>query len=232
MFKIGLAASIVFTVLNLSPGFAQAQSRGGGVPVYGNGTYYYNGAPAVYGQGINPYANPYYQTYPNYANNPYRPNYNPYAPTYLGRYNIGGVVQPVYGPPQIINGNWYGINIGGNPYTYWQAPSGYYYPWSSGFSYQDRPILVMPPNGNNPLQTQPPITTVISDLDHYLDTAKADGKISESNYKELRDKAQYLLKKEQSMAEHNEGVLDPDEEVELRKDVESLSAEVAYRVKS
>ncbi len=203
------------------------------LPPRGEPVYNYNGAPGYIPNpgtyyGGYPYTNPYYQNYPGYANYHY---YNPYAPTYLGRYNIGGVIQPVFGPPQIINGNWYGINIGGNPYTYWQAPSGFYYPWSSGFAYTDRPILVTPPNGGNPMQTQPPITTVISDLNSYLNKAKAEGKISTDNYNELQQRAKYLLKKEQSMAQSNEGVLDPDQEVELRKDVESLSAEVAYHVR-
>jgi hypothetical protein len=117
------------------------------------------------------------------------------------------------------------------PILFWRAPSGFYYPWSSGFAYTDRPILVMPPNSSNPLRTQPAITTVIADLDSYLDNAKQEGKISDDNYQDLRQRARYLLKKEESMARLNDGVLDPDQEVELRKDVESLSSEVAYRVR-
>ena len=214
-----------------APSTASATSTVNTPQARGESGAYYNGVPNNYyrpgsynGYG---YGNPYYQTYPAYGNSPY---YNPYAPTYLGRYNIGGVIQPIFGPPQLLNGNLYGVNISGNPYTFWRAPSGFYYPWSSGFGYSDYPILTMPPNGSNPLQAQPTVETVISDLNSYLNKAKADGKISTDNYQFLQQKAQYLQKKAQSMAQSNEGVLDPDQEIELRKEIENLSSEVTYRV--
>jgi hypothetical protein len=235
----------LFSVFTISPAISQTLIAGGpsavGTPVmtpretgyptypgyqaypaYGTPGY----APSVNYGYANPYANPYYQHYPGYG---VYPTYNPYAPTYLGRYNVGGVVTPVFGAPQLINGSYYGINIGGNPYTFWQAPSGFYYPWSSGFSYTDRPILTMSSDGN-PLRTQPPIGTVLSDLDSYLNSAKADGKISNQNFEELQQKANKLRKREESMLARGEGVIDPDDEIELRKEVDNLSKEVASRV--
>lgn len=207
-------------------------------------SYNYNGIPNCPGYGSvpyyggYPYGNPYSQNYPAYGgypyynpyNNPYY--YNPYRPTYLGRYNIGGVIQPVFGAPQVIDGNWYGVGIGGTNYPFWRAPSGFYYPWANGISYSGSPILVVPPSGGGPLQTQPPVSTVISDLNNYLDEAKDGGKISADHYQDFRQKTKYLLSKQQSMAEGNGGVLDPDQEEELRKEIERLSNEVVYRVKS
>jgi hypothetical protein len=91
---------------------------------------------------------------------------------------------------------------------------------------------VVPPNSTAPSQTRPPISTVIGDLDNYLDTAKANGKINAADYQHLHLRASDLLSKEKSLTYEEGGVLDPDSEADIRKDVEGLSAEVAHRVKS
>jgi hypothetical protein len=174
-----------------------------------------------------------YGGYPNY--NPYNTIYggygNPYAPTYQGQYNFGGISTPVYGPPQLIRGNLYGINAGGIRGQFWRAPSGFYYPWVGGYTYNNYPIYVVPPNNTGASQTLPPISTVISDLNDYLDKAKEKGKINPADYQSLRRRASDLLSKQKSLSYAQGGVLDPDIEAEIRRDVEGLSSEVAHRVK-
>ncbi len=207
----------------LAQNLAQAISppRSGGAPVYGYNNYGYNSG-VRYG-GYPAYGNPYNTIYGGYS--------NPYAPTYEGRYNYGGVSMPVYGPPQLISGNLYGINTGGTPAQFWRAPSGFYYPWVGGYNYRNYPIYVVPPNNTAPSQTVPPVSTVISDLDNYLDKAKEKGKISAGDYQSLRLRASDLLSKEKALAYEEGGVIDSDSEAEIRRDVEGLSAEVVHRVK-
>jgi len=218
-------------VLLISPAFSQnlvPGSRGTfltpqavGTPAYG---YNNSGYPIT-----NPYGG-----YPVY-NNPYNTVYggygNPYYPTYQGRYNFGGISTPVYGPPQLIHDNFYGINAGGTPAQFWRAPSGFYYPWVGGYRYTNYPIYVVPPNNGTPRQTVPPISTVISDLDSYLEKAKENGKVSAGDYQTLRLRANDLLSREKAVTYEEGGVIDPDSEAEIRRDVEGLSAEIAHRVK-
>jgi hypothetical protein len=106
MYKNIIAIFFVLAVL-ISPAGAQMRSVGttvsgprsvGGVP-YG----YYNGYPNTYNNGAQ-YVNPYNTMYGGYS---------PYASAYQGQYNYGGMSAPVYGAPQLIRGNLYGINIGG-----------------------------------------------------------------------------------------------------------------------
>jgi len=200
-----------------------------GVPSYNPGNY--GTCPNTYSP--NPYVpNPYVPNPYGYYYNPTGTVYsgNPYS-GYVGRYNINGVSIPVYSPPQLISGNLYGINVGGVPSQYWRAPSGFYYPWVGGYGYTRYPIFVVPPNTTTPSQTLPPIHTLISDLDDYLDKAKEKGKIDSNNYQSLRLRANDLLSKEKSLAYEEGGTLDPGDEAGIRRDVEELSAEVARRVK-
>ncbi len=221
---------------SMSDNLLVAQSPG--VPVRGSaptcGGYSYNPGIVQYGAPT-PYANPYYNQY-----NPYNNYYNnlsgavygayPYS-NYMGHYNIGGVGIPVYGIPQLVSGGYYGINVGGAPYQFWRGPSGFYYPWVAGYAYNSYPIYTVDSNSNTSRQTLPPVSTIISDMDSYLDKAKEKGKISSSDYQSLRLRANDLLSKEKSLAYESGGALDPDQEAEIRRDVEGLSAEVAHRVK-
>jgi hypothetical protein len=65
-----------------------------------------------------------------------------------------------------------------------------------------------------------------------LDDAKSKGKISEADYNHLKLRASDLQKKERSLATGNGGTLEQNAEEQLRKDVDKLGEEVAYRVKS
>ncbi len=235
--QLSSALMIMLLILVVESAFNCVCAYNQGQPVVGASPYIAtpNGAvPWGYNPNIRQYgANPYY----NY-------NYNPYAygntgtvygaspySNYYGRYNLGGVVAPVYGPPQLIPGGLYGINVGGAPAQFWRAPSGFYYPWAPGYAYTSYPIYVMPPNSNAPSQTLPPVSTVVSDLDSYLDKAKEKGKISSADYQSLRQRSNDLLSKEKSLAYEQGGVIDPDDEAGIRRDIEGLSAEVAHRVR-
>lgn len=195
-------------------------------------------SPGMVHYGVSPYYNPGYSygTYYNPYNNPYY--YHPGGAVYggytysgyVGRYNIGGVTVPVYGSPQLIAGDYYGMNVGGAPYQFWRAPSGFYYPWVGGYAYNSYPIYAISPDNNTPRQTLPPVSTVISDLDKYLDSAKKNDKITSGDYQSLRQRASDLLSKEKSLAYEEGGTINPDQEDEIRQDVDELSAEVAHRV--
>ncbi len=224
-----LTLTLLLTVIVVHPVFSQNLVPGShsailtpqsvGTPAYGNYGY-----PAGNPYGGTPvYNNPYNTMYGGY--------YNPYYPTYQGRYNIGGISTPVYGTPQLLRDNFYGINAGGMPAQFWRAPSGFYYPWVGGYRYSSYPIYGVAPTNGSPMQTLPPIKTVISDLDSYLDKAKENGKINAGDYESLRLRANDLLSKEKSLAYEEGGVIDPESEAEIRRDVEGLSAEIAHRVK-
>jgi hypothetical protein len=169
--------------------------------------------------------------------------YNPYAPRTVMPYGVpyqyGGGVSPygvyngvpINSAPQLIGGGYYGLNLGGTSLHVWRAPSGYYYPWAGGYGYSSYPIFVVPPGSTSPTQTLPPISTIVSDLDEYLDKAKEKGKIDEDNFVSLKRRANDLLSKEKSLSYEAGGTLDPDQESDIRRDVDELSGEVARRVK-
>ncbi|MBX9952855.1 MAG: hypothetical protein K2Y39_27015, partial [Candidatus Obscuribacterales bacterium] len=84
----------------------------------------------------------------------------------------------------------------------------------------------------NSTPAQPALTTIFSDMNKFLDEAKTKGKVSDADYNHLKLRASDLQKKERSLALANGGTLPPDAEEQLRKDVDKLGEEVAYRVKS
>lgn len=172
-----------------------------------------------------------YGAYPTYGN-PYNTMYGGYGYNpYQGRYIYGGNSIPVYGMPQFIGNGMYGINYGGAVNRYWRSPSGFYYPWAGGYNYTSYPIFVMPPSNGAPSQTIPPVSTVVKDLDSYLEKAKANGKISAGDYQSLRQRASDLLSKQNSIKYEEGGSIDPENEAQIRSDLDELSAEVAHRVK-
>lgn len=210
--------------------------------IYSNGLTprQYSGPQSVNpsGYGANPYFNPY--TNP-YGVNPYANPYgvNPY-------YGGGGLVPsagyglnpyggyPTMGMPVPINGGNFGINIGNSRLNVWKAPSGYYYPWLPrpvGLGYA-APTIIINQGAQNPTPALPPLTTIFGDMNKFLDDAKSKGKISEADYNHLKLRASDLQKKERSLATGNGGTLEQNAEEQLRKDVDKLGEEVAYRVKS
>jgi hypothetical protein len=193
-------------------------------------------------QQTNPYGNPYASPYGVTPYNPYNPygnpyGYNPYRGAGLVPNTGFGVVNPYAGLPAMgmpvpINGGYFGINIGNARLNVWKAPSGYYYPWLPrpvGFGYQ-APIVIVNQGSTTP--AAPALTTIFGDMNKFLDEAKTKGKVSEADYNHLKLRASDLQKKERSLATANGGSLQKDDEEQLRKDVDKLGEEVAYRVKS
>jgi hypothetical protein len=243
--------SLIAVTIAAQPGFAGNAGGGfGGQPSVGVGTGMGMGMGMGAGVGVpgvsmpqagfnpyqlNPYTNPYGTPYGNPYANPYANPYNsPYASPYFGYgngfqsgyYGGGG-----FGAPRLINGNTYSFNVSGAPLNFWHAPSGYYYPWMGGFHYNTYPIFVYNGGSGGAAQTLPPLSTIFSDLNDYLDKAKKDGKVDQTEYEHLKRRAADLLSKENSLAYESGGTIDPSQEAEIRRDVEGLSAEVARSVR-
>ena len=246
--------SLIAVVIAAQPGFAGGAGGGfGGQPSAGVGTGMGMGMGMGMGQGqgmgvpgvnmpsagynpyqASPYNNPYASPYTNPYGNPYaNPNANPYASPYFGYGNglQGGYYSRGFGAPQLINGNTYSLNVAGAPLNFWRAPSGYYYPWMGGYHYNTYPIFVYGGGSGGAAQTLPPLSTIFSDLNDYLDKAKKDGKVDQTEYEHLKRRASDLLAKENSLSYEAGGTIDPTQEADIRRDVEGLSAEVARSVR-
>jgi hypothetical protein len=186
------------------------------------------------GQYVNPYSSPYVNPYANQYVNPYA---NQYANPYVNPYNRTvpgygyGVPGAYYGQPQQLGGGIYNISLGGSSLHLWKAPSGYYYPWAGGYNYSQYPIYIYNAGASSPTSSLPPLSTIFSDVNEYLDKAQKDGKIDENEYKHLKLRASDLLRKEKSEAYEGGGALDASQEAQIRADVDGLSAEVARSVR-
>lgn len=205
---------------------AQAQIQYGYIPpnqpqarfgVPGYNPYGYPGVSPY----ISPYVSPYSYGLPNTLN--------------YGTYNLTpglGVSLPSFGLPQALGGSYFGINTGGTSFRVWQAPSGYYYPWCGAYSlgYQ-APIIYVAPGSSSPTPAQPPLSTIFSDLDKFLEESRQKDKLNIIDYNHLKLRARDLQSKERSLRIGGGGSLDPGVEADLRKDIDQLSQEVARRVR-
>lgn len=202
---------------------------------------YSGGAPAgtaapMSGYPSGGYANPYaVQPFGNpYMGNPYMyqqrgvPYYHSPYGGYATPYGYTGGVIPAFQP---YGGNCYGVNFNGANLRLWRSTSGYYYPWVPGYNYNTFPIFIVPQGQTNPAPALPPISVLVTDLNDYLDKAKEKGKVSDSDFTSLKRRASDLLSKEKSLAYAAGGQLDPDQESDIRRDVDQLSGEVARRVR-
>jgi hypothetical protein len=177
-------------------------------PYYGNPYSPYGGSPYVYGSPGGFYRSPYgYQAPLSYYNSVPITGFQPYG------------------------GSYYGLAFNGRDVRLWRAQSGYYYPWVAGYTYNTYPIFYVPQGQTNPSAVLPPISVVVSDLDDYLDKAKEKGKVSDNDFLSLKRRANDLLSKEKSLAYEGGGSLDPDQEADIRRDVDELSGEIARRVR-
>jgi hypothetical protein len=78
---------------------------------------------------------------------------------------------------------------------------------------------------------QPPLSTEVTDMLKYLDEQKEKGKLPDSDYNHLKQRALDLLSKERDLRAQSGGSVDPDADRQIRSDVDSLGAEMARRVK-
>ncbi len=198
-----------------SAAFAQVARTGGYAPpnAYGNpGTYY--GGPG--------YSR-------NFGYNTQQPGYVQPGGFYANPY--GGIgTSPIYGVPTPVGGGYYNINSMGSTYQVWRSPNGFYYPWGGGGGYYNTPIMYGQNAGAAPTQQTPPVSTVIGDLLTYLDQQKDKGKIDAGAYDHLRRRATDLQSKYANLRTAGEGSIDPQDEKQMRLDLDSLGAEMARSI--
>ncbi len=201
-------------VVNSCP-MAWAQSAGFAPPnAYGNPGSYYGGAGYSHNFGFN--------TIPS--------GYVP-SPVYTSPYAYGGYAVPVVNVPQPIGNGLFNVMNNGTAVRYWRSPSGYYYPWVTpavGYT----PSIIYMQSPNQATQQAPPISTMLSDLRSYLDEQKEKGRIAAGLYEHLQRRAGDLQSKYADLRTESGGSLDPQDERQMRLDLDNLSAEVAKAVHS
>jgi hypothetical protein len=180
--------------------------------------------------GSNPYLNPQVNPYANpYANPYYRPGVRPFYGT--PQYPVYGAPvygAPAYGAPVPSTGGYFRFgNFGG----YWRAPSGYYYPWMvrPGVAYGAQPIVVVQQGATT--ASKPPISTMFSDIEKYLDESKEKSKVSVNDYTRLSRRLKDITRKYYSMHAAQGGSMNDSDDDNIRRDLDLLSAEIARSVK-
>lgn len=212
-----VATAPMVSAQGVSLGATNRTSTGNGM--VGGGGYYYPG----FGYSTYPMNNGYYGNngYGNYGYGGYG-GYGAYG-------GIGGI--GAYGAPAAVPGLSGYFRFGRAGVNYWQAPSGYYYPWfGGGSSYvQQQPIYVVQ-NGQTQPQL-PPVSSMFSDMESYLDDCQKKGKIAEAQYNRLFRRLQDLRSKYDHQRSAGGGILDPGDEQSIRVDVSNLAGEIARAVK-
>ncbi|MDZ4837762.1 MAG: hypothetical protein SGJ27_28595 [Candidatus Melainabacteria bacterium] len=161
---------------------------------------------------------------------------NPYQTT-TGFYNpsLGNINYPSFGAPVNTGGSFYRVPSGNTQLPMWRAPSGYYYPWCprpSGFAYAyPMPVLIIENRQSTlPAPALPPISTVMTDMEKYLDDSKKDGKITERDHTNMLRRVKDLKSKERTMRIAAGGSLDPGDETQLRSDLDQVGSELTWRL--
>lgn len=161
--------------------------------------------------------------------NPYQTNSGFFNPTQ------GNINYPTFGAPVNINGSFYRVPSGNTQLPMWRAPSGYYYPWCprpSGFSYAyPMPVLIIENRqSTSPAPALPPISTMMADMEKYLDDSKKDGKITDRDYTNMVRRVKDLKSKERTMRIAGSGSLDPGDETQIRNDLDQVGSELTWRL--
>lgn len=162
--------------------------------------------------------------------------YNPYQ-TSTGFYNPaqGYINYPSFGTPVNTGGSFYQVPSGNTQLPMWRAPSGYYYPWCprpSGFAYAyPMPVLIIDNRQTaSPAPALPPVSTMMTDMEKYLEDSKKDGKITERDYTNMLRRVKDLKSKERTMRIAAGGSLDPGDETQLRTDLDQVGSELTWRL--
>lgn len=138
---------------------------------------------------------------------------------------------PQFGLPQPVGGGYFSFQSGSTRFNLWKAPSGYYYPWANrGYYAGYVPPVVVVEQGSS-IASKPPIMTVMMDLRKFLDEAKSNNRMSESDYNHLSQRLKDLAGKEGMLRNSAGGTLDPALEDDIRKDLDQLGSEIQYRIK-
>jgi hypothetical protein len=167
---------------------------------------------------------PYPGTYPGYYQpNPYAPGY----PMYNGAPLPAGYVLPA---PVPVAGGFFRINNGNTQLLFWKSPSGYYYPWcAQAYPYAQTNVFYMQEGSNQP--AQPPLDTMFSDMQKYLQESKDKGKLTDGSYNHLKLRLSDLLKMQQAAREEGGGALSSADEAEIRTKATDLGMEISRSVK-
>ncbi|CAN5618245.1 hypothetical protein BH11CYA1_BH11CYA1_18560 [soil metagenome] len=132
--------------------------------------------------------------------------------------------------PQFTGGAAFTSRIGNFNCNFWRGNSGYYYPFlSNNFLYA--PIMYIDNSSSTPQAKLPPPAIQLTDTLKYLEDSMKDKKVSDAQYKHLRQRALDLQRKERSMRIAQGGELDADSEAEIRRDLDGLAKETSEHVK-
>lgn len=138
---------------------------------------------------------------------------------------------PSYPAPIALGGGYYQLGGLTNRLGYWRAPSGYYYPWCPPvympsvvystaapiYSYQQG--LLAP--------AQPSVGAILADMRNFLEDAKAKKQLDQSNYENLFRRVNELTAQTAETSVRNGGGLTVDQEREVRRQLDLLSADIA-----
>jgi len=205
-------------ILVALPAVAQMQMKYTQTPMGGTEVVAPVGTPIAPGGVATPYG----------YSNPYQTTTGFYNPT------MGNINYPSFGAPISLGGSYYNVPSGNTRLPMWRAPSGYYYPWCprpTGFVYAyPMPVLVINQQQTSPAPALPPLSTVMGDMEKYLDDSKKDGKISERDFTNMSRRVKDLKSKERTLRIAGGGTLDPADETQLRTDVDKVGSELTWRL--
>jgi hypothetical protein len=149
---------------------------------------------------------------------------------YYGGYGGYGYGAPVYAAPVAVPGLTGYFRFGNANLNYWHAPSGYYYPWAAGSAYvQQQPIYIVQ-QGQTQAQ-QPPLSSMFTDMEKYLDDSQKAGKMGQIDYQRLFRRLQDVRGRYDHLRAAGGGTLDSNDEESIRRDAAGLGGEIARAVK-
>jgi len=210
MNKLKLIMALSCAILT-TPAMAQTRlnSVNGPGPTFAYPGMTYSSGQNTYYRGVTPYNTPYGYGYGGY----------------------GGYPGAVYGIPTVLNNGFYRFNMGPAALNMWRSPSGYYYPWGGGGYSTSTTILYAPQATTAPQAQQPPIATMVRDMLSYIDESKEKKRLDDGDYNHLRQRIVDLQSKESLLMSNGNGSLDPQDEQQLRADLDSVSREITQRIK-
>jgi hypothetical protein len=192
---------------------------------WGGGKVYYPGENGFNNQYATPYGttfgNPYaYGNYPgaNVYNNGFGPRIYPFGNPYVA--------------PVALGNGLYSFNGGGVSANLWRAPSGYYYPWGVGANPYGNIVYVDQSGGKSQtVVQQPPLSMQFTDMNQFLDDAFKNGKISESDYKSMKQRLKDIQGKERSYRIAGDGYLEDSADAEIRQNLKDFAKLMTERIK-
>lgn len=206
-------------------GNVQSGSSFGGGSAFGGGSSFGSGTSSGY---VGPTGSYFYPGF-GWSSRPLGGG-NVYGGGVYGNGYGNGYGTPIYQAPVAVPGVRGYFRIGGVQAQYWQAPSGYYYPWGVGASTYGSPVYYV--NQGVTQQSRPPLSSVFNDMEKYLDESKDRARVSQADFDHLFRRLHDLRGKYDNMLSQAGGTIEQADEDSVRRDVDQLSGEIAMRVKS